>query len=311
MSLIQTLFRGAVHAPGYTFMRGAARFATVRHLVARGRAVLQRGSLAAHLVRHEQAMGASVFTGVDHRSFVAELRQQGVAFGLRLPSDMVNEILAYSRRAECYADRERDKGFPPAQRAAAEAALGKPILVAQYLNVESACPVLSRLREDPFIQWVAGAYLGSVPTHVGTNLWWTFPVQASAEDRDRHAHLFHRDVDDFRFFKFFFYLTDVSPGDGGHVCVVGSQHRIPVRRWADRWLIRRYSDEEVARTYAESAIREISGPAGIGFAEDTLCIHKGKTPVREPRLLLQLQFALFDYGTMHDRVPPDQLAQIA
>ena len=65
--------------------------------------------------------------------------------------------------------------------------------------------------------------------------------------------------------------------------------------------IRRYADAEIEQTYDPVAIREICGQAGTGFAENTLCIHKGRTPVRHPRLLLQLQFAMFDYGVMHDR----------
>jgi hypothetical protein len=159
--------------------------------------------------------------------------------------------------------------------------------------------------------WIAGAYLDSVRTFVGANLWWTFPVQASDEDRDRHAHRFHRDVDDFRFFKFFFYLTGVEEGDGGHVCVVLSHRHPPAFPRGDQWNIRRYSDAEVSSFYPADRIVEICGPAGTGFAENTLCVHKGRTSQREPRLLLQLQYALFDYGVMHDQRDPAVLRRIA
>ena len=50
--------------------------------------------------------------------------------------------------------------------------------------------------------------------------------------------------------------------------------------------------------------------AGTGFAENTLCIHKGSTPRATPRLLLQLQYALFDYGAMNDHVDRDRLRPI-
>jgi hypothetical protein len=108
-------------------------------------------------------------------------------------------------------------------------------------------------------------------------------------------------VDDFRFLKFFFYLTDVEKGDGAHVCVRGSHHRLPEIRPSDRWNIRRYSDSEIEAFYPPGDIVEVSGRAGSGFAENTLCVHKGRTPVVAPRLLLQLQYALFDYGVMNDR----------
>jgi hypothetical protein len=150
-----------------------------------------------------------------------------------------------------------------------------------------------------------------VPTFVGANLWWTFPVKALESDRERHAHLFHRDVDDFRFFKYFFYLTDVEPGEGAHVCVVASHREPPVFRRGDRWNIRRYSDEEIARHYPAARIVEICGPSGTGFAENTMCVHKGRTPVSRPRLLLQLQYALFDYGVVHDRRDASELQRVS
>lgn len=311
MRLLKTLVRGLSQAPGYTLMRGVARFAPVRSAVAAVRGALQALRLRRFLGECEAAMARSSFTLADRDAFVAELERHGAAFGLRLPDATVQAIRHYAETAECHADREESLGFPLHRHGDAQRALGKPILVAQYFNTEQQCEAIARLAQDPLLLWIAGRYLGSVPTLVGVNLWWTFPVDASQEDRDRHAHLFHRDVDDFRFFKFFFYVTDVRPGDGGHVCVLGSHRRPPARSFADRWALRRYSDAEIEATYPADAIREISGPAGTGFAENTLCIHKGRTPTGAPRLLLQLQFALFDYGQMHDRRPPAVLKPLA
>ena len=311
MPLLKTLVRGMSEAPGYTLMRGAARFQMVRAAVGAGRHALQAARLNRLLRDCEANIEQTVFRNVDREAFVKDLNDEGAAFGLCLPPDMVEAIVRYADQTPCHADRDAEKGFALARRDQAEQNLGKPILVAQYFNAAQDCPAIAQLASDPLLRWIAGRYLGSVPTLVGVNLWWTFPVDASEEDRDRHAHLFHRDVDDFRFFKFFFYLTDVEPGDGAHVCVLGSHQRPPARSFADRWAIRRYSDADVEAAYRATAIREICGPSGVGFAENTLCIHKGKTPVRAPRLLLQIQFALFDYGTMHDRRDPAALARIA
>ena len=308
MPLLKTLVRGMSEAPGYTLMRGAARFQTARATVTAGRHMLHAARLRRMLHVCEAEIEQTVFSDVARDAFVKNLNDDGAAFGLCLPPDMVAAIVRYANQAPCHADRDEKKGFPLAERDRAEQNLGKSILVAQYFNTAQDCPAIAQLTRDPLLHWIAGRYLGSVPTLVGVNLWWTFPVDASDEDRDRHAHLFHRDVDDFRFFKFFFYLTDVEPGDGAHVCVLGSHQQPPARSFADRWVIRRYSDTEVQAAYPAEAIREICGPAGIGFAENTFCIHKGRTPVRAPRLLLQIQFALFDYGTMHDRRDADQLS---
>ena len=287
--------------PRYTLMRGAARFAILRHGVAAARGLLQARRLGKYLEDCQVRMSTSVFGNVDRAKLVEELNKNGIARGLRIPAALVEEIRSFAMRQPCYADRCPALGFGLGKRAQAESRIGKPILIAQYFNLEDDCAAVALLMRDPVLLAIAAEYLQSMPTFVGVNMWWTFAVDASAEDRDRHAHLYHRDVDDFRFLKFFFYLTDVGKGDGAHVCVASSHRRVPINRLWDRWNIRRYSDAEIELTYPASKILEICGPAGTGFAENTLCIHKGRTPTSENRLLLQLQFALFDYGVMHDR----------
>jgi hypothetical protein len=292
-------------------MRSVARFATVRRGVAGARRVAQAKKLRRYLEDCELRMPTSMFRGLDLGKFVSDLEVNGVALGLHLPSSILDEILDFSCRNPCYADREASRGFKLEQRLEAQRNLGKPILLAQYFNTEKQCHAVAQLMRDPVLQAIAGRYLQSVPTLVGANLWWTFAVDALPEDRDRHAHLFHRDVDDFRFFKFFFYLTDVPPGEGAHVCVESSHRNPPEFRARDRWLLRRFSDFEIESKYSAGKILEICGPAGTGFAENTLCIHKGRTPTSKHRLTLHLQFALFDYGNAHDRCDASALSLIA
>jgi hypothetical protein len=309
MRLLKTLSRGLRTQPRYTLMRAAARFSTVRAVVAGARTALQYDATRRYLAACEAAMDSSLFPGLDRSAFVRRLRDDGIAFGLSLPAEMVREIRDYAERTPSFADRLEDRGILPGAREHAEQRLGKPILLAQYFNTRAECPAIDRLARDPALRWIAADYLRSLPTFFGTNLWWTYPVDARPEDRDLHAHLFHRDVDDFRFFKFFFYLTDVQEGEGAHVLVRGSHRRPPATRGpGDRWNIRRYTDDEVATTYDDADVLEITGPAGTGFAENTLCVHKGRTPVNSARLLLQLQYGLFDYGNMDDQRHATQLS---
>lgn len=310
MPLLRTLVRGLSSQPGYTLMRGMARFASARDLTTLARRLAHARRTPAWLAYCEAQAASSPFAMLDREAFVRDLAEQGLATGLVLPSATVSSLVAFAAQTPCYADRQPEHGFLPDRHHEAEVALGKPVLLAQYFNAEAQCPAVAALANDPVLRWIAGAYLGSVPSLVGVNMWWTFPVQASQEDRDRHAHLFHRDVDDFRFFKFFFYLTDVPAGEGAHVCVVASHRHPPELRKGDRWNIRRYSDAEIAEFYPADQVREICGPAGTGFAENTLCVHKGRTPATRPRLLLQIQFALFDYGAMHDRMPQERLRSL-
>lgn len=308
---MRRIAKSLVEHPAYTLMRGVARFTSVRWLVGNLRRVAQGERLRAYLTACESEMRASAFAGIERADFVGRLRRDGVAFDLNLAAPIVQQIRDYAERYPCYADRKAAHGFMLKDRPKAEAVLGKPILLAQYLNAASDCPAIGALLRDPMLRWIAGAFLESEPRFVGANLWWTFPVKPIESDLDLHAHLFHRDVDDFRFFKFFFYLTDVAPGEGAHVCVLGSHRRAPRLRAGDPWNIRRYSDAEIEGWFAPQDIREICGPAGTGFAENTLCIHKGRTPARRARLLLQLQYALFDYGVMHDRRDPADLRLVA
>lgn len=303
------IFSSFQQRPGYTAMRGIARFPTVRNVVTSFRSALTQQTHRSYVQKREDAMEQSIFKNVDRKKFLIELEQDGLAFGLMLPPQVVSEIREFADNEPVYADRKPDKGFLYRDREAAETKLGKPILVAQYFNTRS-CPAVERLVTDPFIEWVAANYLKSVPTFVGCNLWWTSPVDASEEDRNKHAHFFHRDVDDYKFFKFFFYITDVKDDEGAHVCVRRSIFNLPVFKKSDRWRTRRYTDEEISSYYPAADILEITGKAGTGFAEDTLCIHKGSTPKTEPRLLLQIQFAHFDYGVAHDQRDPNSLSMI-
>lgn len=312
MPSLRNITRSLRRQPRFTLMRAVARFATVRSAVVRTRAAWHAARLARYLAQCEARLGESVFPSLDREAFVQALGGDGIAFGLQVPASMVEDIRSYAERTPVFADRLESHGILPGQRAQAEQRLAKPILLAQYFNTRTGCDAVDRLANDPALRWIAARYLQSVPAFVGANMWWTYPVDASPQDRDLHAHLFHRDVDDFRFFKFFFYLTDVAPGEGAHVLVRGSHVRPPATRgFADRWNIRRYSDDEITGIYPARDVLEITGPAGTGFAENTLCVHKGRTPVSSPRLLLQLQFALFDYGIMHDERDPARLLNLS
>ena len=310
MPNLSTFRESLLSQPGYTLMRGIARFSTVRAVVVGARKLVQRGRLSSYQAERESRLLATTFPGVNRARFIEALVGDGAAFGLVLPAQVVKEIFDWAASATCFADREPNLGFDLPDRHKAEAALGKRILLAQYFNVTTECPVIRRLAADPLLESIAGHYLGSVPRLVGANLWWTFPVKASVEDRERHAHLFHRDVDDFRFMKYFFYLTDVNESDGAHVCVLGSHEKPPKVSIGNQWKLRRYSDEEIWAAYEATNIKEICGPAGMGFAENTLCIHKARTPTSRPRLMLQLQYALYDYGVAHDRRDPESLTRI-
>jgi len=124
--------------------------------------------------------------------------------------------------------------------------------------------------------------LGCKPTVGYLTAWWSFKGHAAGEQ----AELFHRDVDDWRFFKLFVYLTDVDAEAGPHAFVPGS-HSVP------RLLrVGRYSDDQVAAAFGADAVHYFTGARGTAFLEDTFGLHRGLPPRSRNRLVLQVVYSL-------------------
>jgi len=158
------------------------------------------------------------------------------------------------------------------------------------------CPNLLALATDPLRLGIAANWCGTRPTILLTMVWWSFAGRPGAED----AQLFHLDLDDHRFCKFFVYLTDVGEEDGPHVFVPGSH--TPNALYAageasnDRnmyydWLLRklRKTDEEVGQYFKAEPVL-LTGPAGTNFIAATRGIHKGLMPTRNDRLVSQVVY---------------------
>ena len=124
----------------------------------------------------------------------------------------------------------------------------------------------------------------------------------------RIASYFHYDVDDYNSLRFFFYLTDVDINSAPHIYVRGSHRK---KRFANLLSpFKQRSDEEIVHYYGEENIVKICGEAGFGFAEDTFCYHKATRPKAKSRLILQLQYAMNDYGIHNDIVENEKLRNI-
>jgi hypothetical protein len=306
MAILTALVRN----PRYTLMRGPARFEWVRDAVAGSKRILGRSDACGHESELRSRFGRTLFPDVSPERCLAQLRETGCGFGLKLPQTVVNEIRKYADSHPVYAFRDTKLGFRPESRQEAEGILGKEILLAQYFNAERECPAVAMIASDPVLNWIALKYIGCVPKYLGPVMWWTYPVTPDRAEQMKHAHFFHRDIDDFRFLKFFFYLTDVDKGDGGHWVVTGSHRKAPYVRLWDRLKTRRYEDAEIREYYGERAMTEVCGSAGTGFAEDTLCVHKAQTPTRKPRLILHVQFGLFHLTPENDRRDPSELKML-
>ena len=156
--------------------------------------------------------------------------------------------------------------------------------VAYYdAGTTAAAPHMFEVMNHPTLIGAAGAMLGATPTLSYMAAWWSLPA---GDGQAQQAENFHRDVDDWRFVKFFSYLSDVDDRSGPHIYVPGSHL---VSRMTK---IRRYTDREVAEAFGADNQQHFTGPAGTAFLENTFGLHRG-TPVQAtPRLMIQATYSL-------------------
>lgn len=271
--------------PGYAFTRAIGRFVLIRDFLNLLRKIKNKKYIEENKLLFQKIKDRSIFQNLNIDKVIRDLELDGISTDINLPANVVQDIKDWCSTQICYADRSAYKGCDLKDRLAIQTQIGKTILVAQYFNTDQCGPINS-LKNDPVLNQIAKSYLNCNAKCVGTNVCWTFPVIPTDLDKDEQAHMFHHDVDDVKFLKFFFYLTDVEKGDGAHMFVlISNPSKIKI---TDGWKLRRFNDIEIENFYGPSKILELIGPAGTGFAEDTFGIHKARTPERSPRLLLQI-----------------------
>ncbi|MEM2129766.1 MAG: phytanoyl-CoA dioxygenase family protein [Candidatus Bathyarchaeia archaeon] len=151
---------------------------------------------------------------------------------------------------------------------------------------------------------LAYLYLEAPPILDIVTMWWSIPSDNSRLSEE--AQLFHFDYDRFKFLKFFFYLTDVTPETGPHCYVKGSHIYKPKEIFRDG----RISDNLITRYYSNDEIVEICGKKGTIIAADTSGFHKGKPLEKGSRLLLQIQFCLSKFGQSYESVDESKISPL-
>lgn len=285
-------FRGITKNPKWLIMRKLGRFGRIRSLFQRSKSE----SLTFE--------GESVFPATSPESVVQSIVKDGIYLGLNLPPDLLKDIITYAKQYPCYGDRKSYFGFHYNRRREAQRWYTRQFVTAYYFNTVENCPAIAQLTRDPVLLSIAADYLGTDPVLISTQLWWSFVTEASLHARRKAAQLFHYDLDDYRFIKFFFYLTNVDALTGAHACIKGTHRR---KKFFHEWRKKRFRDAEIVEAYGIENLMTVCGNAGFGFAEDTLCFHKGMPPIRHDRLMLQIEFATRDYNMQSDQIDPQSL----
>jgi hypothetical protein len=231
---------------------------------------------------------------VDIERVVSSLRKDGVANGLALRSEALEELTSFCNDAVCFGNGQRQYPFLLDNLAEAETAHGLKFTIGRYLGALTTCPRLQSLTCDPILLAIASRYFRTEPVLVGARIWWSFPASSNDDRQRRDGQQFHFDLDDYRALSFFFYLYDVDDRSGPHVVVKGSHRWKPLRYLVS--LGKSKSREEIIAAYGRDQVVTIRGRAGSGFVEDLFCYHKGDHPRSRGRLLLQLRFGFTKYG---------------
>ena len=155
----------------------------------------------------------------------------------------------------------------------------------------AACPELLALLQEHF---------GHMPILDSVGAWWS--IAANRPGSAELAQQYHFDLDRPRWIKLFVYLTDVDPEGGPHVFVRGS-HQVEARRatMLSRGYVR-ITDADVEATYGRDRVDEICGPAGTALLVETIGMHKGKSPTRTNRLILEFQFSSSLFGATYPKI---------
>jgi hypothetical protein len=273
-------------------MRNLARFNV-------GRALIEFLSKISTKVSELSVVSESntLFPDINVDSVVTSLKKEGLYLGINLTEEIVKEIVWFAYSQPCYGYRQPKLGFYYHQKQLAESYYNQKLALAGYFNTSSLCTAINKLQNDPKLLAIAAKYLEHKPVHQGNLLWWSFTGDITDKERRQSFQMFHYDIDDYRFLKFFFYLTDVDEFNGPHVCIRGSHKH---KKLSHLLLPKRETDAEIFNSYGRDSLISICGQAGFGFAEDTFCFHKGTTPVNKDRLMLQVEFGTTDYGMQHD-----------
>ncbi len=272
-------------------MNMLARFEPVRAITAFGAGVPR------------EDVRSPLFPDASARQLAADLEQDGIAFGLRLPASALAEVTAWAVATPCYGNIQKHWGYRPEDRAAAEEKAGSRFTVGHYFNT-STCPAIQRLVDDPLLAELARSYVGPRAKYISTHMWWSYANDVSDADRNAYAQQFHFDLDDYRFMKFFFYLSDVDLDAGPHTYMRGTH---TAKKMKDLFPMRRFTDREVHDQWGKDREVKVTGPPGTGFIVDTFGIHKGTPPRTADRLVVELEWGQHYYGFGNDVVPAGEL----
>lgn len=232
----------------------------------------------------------TLFPGTDVNQVVQAIRDDAVYVGLRLPPEIVSEILEFARSEPLHAIYDANgPTFRYEDVVNGRAADGRPMPIGGVKD-PARCPAVQAVINDPVLRSIVSRYVNHTPRTVKAILDWSFGCSMEDEERRRLKHHvidYHYDVGGFNFVYASFYITDTDRYSGAHVMMKRSHKKKPLRMLLGSAVA---SQEAVRKQFGIENEITIEGPAGTGFVQDTSCYHRASPPTRGDRLMLAIRF---------------------
>lgn len=253
-------------------------------------------SLATYIAKNNEYktdIEETMFNDLNIDIAVNRLKNEGLFVGIDIPKHILSEIIDFSQSVSYFGNGNAQFSFFLPEKDRLESHYQQKFTTAHHLHNSILCPAIQKIEQDPVIWEIAARYLETNPVAIQTRIWWTFATGLPVDKSLSLPFNFHYDVEDYRFIKFMFYLTDVNQLNSPHVCVRGSHKKKQLRHQFS--LTRETSKENIMSYYGNDKIVNICGKAGLGFVEDFYCFHRGTVPIAGDRLILEIKFAMNKY----------------
>lgn len=216
------------------------------------------------------------------------LKKEAVFIGLKLPKEIVTEIQTFSKntllaqengKAHFYYSDVKNGSLPDGR------------VIVQGIAIEPLkCDAIQQIINDPVLRVIIEKYLGYSPKKIRALLRWSFVLELPDEVRMKlnQGNLYHYDVGEFNSVYANFYLSDTDRYSGAHTMIKGSHNRKNFRMLFNSAI---QPKDYLIKYYGQEQEMLIEGEQGLGFIQDPYCYHRAIPPIKEERLLLQIQFS--------------------
>lgn len=198
------------------------------------------------------------------------LKKNGISLNIDLKPLIVDQIIENMSNFTLKVNRDIDKFIYLNEKKN-----GDGIYICRFFDPHKKISLINEIATNKKLVNAIKKYINTEPILHSSQIWWTFPY------RDENGNLrnppgnefgYHYDVDDFKFLKLFFYLSDVDDTSGPHVYIKNNGKK-SISEYLDRRI-----DDEVAEKKYKDKILKLIGKKGTGFIEDTSFYHKGTNP---------------------------------